>query len=192
MSKGDRLDRLFQILRLSGAAMILAAAGTFLVQSWGDAGDVVRYLGLLGATALVPIVAYVCGVRLHEGRSARTLVLTFLALLPIHAALLGAFVLSRADGSKPALTSIAQWVAPSTAIATALIILSATAALDTCSSVSRILPSRNSAVFTQGMSPSKYSGWLRLGVAPLHVFAKSPIRRQSHASASGVANLLRR
>ena len=87
-----KLQKLFQVLRWCGATMIIAAAGTFLVQSWDQVADVTRYLALLGMTVLLPAVAYVCGIRWQEDRSARVLMLTLLALIPIHAGVLGGFV----------------------------------------------------------------------------------------------------
>jgi len=121
MKDDTKLQQLLHVLRLSGAAMIVAAAGTFLVQSWDQTGDVPRYLALLGTTALLPGVAYLCGVRFRESRSARVLVLTFLALIPIHAGILGGFVLSQFGGETTALGSVAQWVAPSKAAAVMLV-----------------------------------------------------------------------
>ena len=121
MENGTKLQQLFQLLRWCGAAMIVTAAGTFLVQSWDDTGDVKRYLALLGTTAILPIVGYVCGIRLQEGRSARVLVLTFLALLPIHSGLLGGFVLSQFGDVTTALAPVAQWVAPSKTAAILLV-----------------------------------------------------------------------
>lgn len=128
MEKDTKLQQLFQLLRWCGAAMIVTAAGTFLVQSWEQTGDVKRYLALLGTTALLPIVGYVCGIRFQEGRSARVLVLTFLALLPIHAGLLGGFVLSQFGGVTSTLAPVAQWVAPSKTSA-ALLVAGAAAVL---------------------------------------------------------------
>ena len=122
MNNDTKLQQLFHILRLCGAGMIVAAAGTFLVQSWDETADVSRYLALLGTTALLPAVAYVCGVRFQEGRSARVLVLTFLALVPIHAGVLGGFVLSQFGAPTAALGSIPQWVAPSRFAAIALVL----------------------------------------------------------------------
>jgi len=121
MNDETKLQQLFHILRLCGAGMIVAAAGTFLVQSWDETGDVTRYLALVGTTALLPAVAYVCGVRFQEGRSARVLVLTFLALVPIHAGVLGGFVLSQFGATTTAVGSVAQWVAPNRLAATALV-----------------------------------------------------------------------
>jgi len=116
-----RLQRLFQVLRSCGAAMIVAAAGTFLIQSWEQVGDVPRYLTLLGMTALLPALAYVCGIRLQEGRSARVLMLTLLALIPIHAGVLGGFVLSQFGATTENLAPIARWVAPSRSSAILLV-----------------------------------------------------------------------
>ena len=122
-----RLQRLFQVLRWCGAAMIVAAAGTFLIQSWEQVGDVTRYLTLLGMTALLPALAYVCGIRLQEGRSARVLMLTLLALIPIHAGVLGGFVLSQFGTTTENLAPIAHWVAPSRSAAILLVAGSALA-----------------------------------------------------------------
>lgn len=116
-----RLQQLFQVLRWCGAAMIIAAAGTFLVQSWDQVRDVPRYLALLGTTALLPALAYVCGIRLQEGRSARVLMLTLLALIPIHAGVLGGFVLSQFGNATTSLAPVAQWIAPSRWAAVSLV-----------------------------------------------------------------------
>ena len=122
MEKDTKLQQLFQLLRWCGAAMIVTAAGTFLVQSWDQTGDVKRYLALLGTTALLPVVGYVCGIRLREDRSARVLVLTFLALLPIHSGILGGFVLSQFGNVTTSLAPVAQWVAPSKTAALLLVV----------------------------------------------------------------------
>lgn len=108
-----RLQKLFQVLRWCGAAMIIAAAGTFLVQSWDQVGDVPRYLTLLGMTAFLPALAYLCGIHMQEGRSARVVMLTLLALVPIQAGVLGGFVLSQFGAATTNLAPVAQWVAPS-------------------------------------------------------------------------------
>ncbi len=116
-----RLQRLFQMLRWCGAAMIIAAAATFLVQSWDQVGDVPRYLTLLGMTALLPALAYVCGIRMQEGKSARVLMLALLALIPIHAGVLGGFVLSQFGTATDSVAHVAQWVAPSPLAAVLLV-----------------------------------------------------------------------
>ncbi|MDH3202616.1 MAG: hypothetical protein OEM15_17125 [Myxococcales bacterium] len=123
-----RLQQLFQGLRLCGAAMIIAAAGTFLVQSWDQVGDVRRYLCLLAMTGALPGLAYLCGIRLRESRSARALLITLLALVPIHAGVLGGFVFSQFGAVHQATTSVAQWVAPNR-IAAILLVFGAVAVL---------------------------------------------------------------
>ena len=125
MNTDTKLQRLLQLLRGFGGAMMVTAAGTFLVQRWETNGDVTRYLTLLGATGLVPAVAYLCGVRWKEGRSARVLILTFLALLPIHGALLGGFLLSQFGSVDASVGSVAQWVAPSRTSAALLVVAAA-------------------------------------------------------------------
>lgn len=116
-----RLQQLLQGLRWCGAAMIIAAAGTFLVQSWDQVGDVTRYLCLLTMTGALPGLAYVCGIRFRENRSARVLLITLLALIPIHAGVLGGFVFSQFGSIDKAIPHVAQWVAPSPLAAVLLV-----------------------------------------------------------------------
>lgn len=150
MENDTKLQQLFQLLRWCGAAMIVAAAGTFLVQSWDQTGDVKRYLALLGTTALLPVVGYVCGIRFQEGRSARVLVLTFLALLPVHAGVLGGFVLSQFGDVSTALAPVAQWVAPSKT-AVILLVGGAAAVLAPMTWASfRVLSRRHAGLLTAG------------------------------------------
>jgi hypothetical protein len=116
-----RLQKLFQILRGCGATMVVASAGTFLIQQWDEVGHVTRYLALLGMTTLLPGLGYLCGIRFREGRSARVLMLTLLAMLPIHAGVLGGFVYSQFGPPIGDVTAVAQWVAESKLEALALL-----------------------------------------------------------------------
>ena len=116
-----RLQKLFQILRSCGAAMVVAAAGTFLVQRWDEAGYITRYASLLGMTALLPALAYVCGIGFREGRSARVLMLTLLALFPIHVGVLGGFVYSQFGPEMGRVAAAAQWIANTRSQAIAVI-----------------------------------------------------------------------
>lgn len=111
--RDTRLQKLFQILRFCGAAMVVASAGTFLVQQWDEVGQITRYLALLGTTIAIPVVGYLCGIRFQEGRSARVLMLTLLALMPIHAGVLGGFVYSQFGAPMGHVADVAQWVAAS-------------------------------------------------------------------------------
>lgn len=117
-----QMQRLLHALRLFGAAMVVAASGTFLVQSWDAVGDVARYLALLGMTTALPALAYVCGIRLREDRSARVLLITLLSLMPIHVGILAGFVFSQFGGAQPSLNRVAQWVAPNPVVAIALVV----------------------------------------------------------------------
>lgn len=143
-----KVQRLLHALRLLGAAMVVAAAGTFLVQSWEQVGDVRRYLALLGMTAALPALAYVCGIRFHEGRSARVLLITLLSLIPIHAGVLAGFVFSRFGGAHPALHGVAQWVAPNAMVAVLLPLGSAFVLVPLVWSAYRALSRRHATLLT--------------------------------------------
>ena len=148
MTSDTRLQQLFHVLRMCGAGMIVAAAGTFLVQSWDQTGGVIRYLALLAMTALLPIVAYFFGVRFQEGRSARVMVLAFLALVPIHAGVLGGFVLSQFGAPGASLTPVAQWVAPSPWAAMLLVAAAAAVLLPLSWGAFRVLARRHAGLLT--------------------------------------------
>lgn len=144
----EKLQQVFRVLRWSGAAMIVSASATFLVQSWDEVGDVSRYLTLLGMTALLPGVAYVCGIRLREGRSARVLVLTFLALIPVHAAVLAGFLLSQFGDTGTSVASVAQWVAPSRGAALLLVAGAGSVLIPLCWAAFRVLARRDARALT--------------------------------------------
>lgn len=151
-----RLQQLFQVLRWCGAAMIVASAGTFLVQSWDQVGDVTRYLSLLGMTALLPALAYLCGIRMQESRSARVLMLSLLALIPIHAGVLGGFVLSQFGSASTTVAPVAQWVAPSGAAALLLVAGSALVLTPLLWAAFRVL-SRPNATLLTGLSVATHA-----------------------------------
>jgi hypothetical protein len=122
-----RLQKLFRILRACGAAMVIASAGTFLVQQWDEVGQVTRYLALLGMTIALPPLGYLCGIRLRAGHSARALMLTLLVMLPIHAGVLGGFVYSQFGLEMGDVASVAKWVAGSKVQALGVMMCSAAA-----------------------------------------------------------------
>lgn len=171
-----QLQRLFQILRWCGATMIIAAAGTFLVQSWDQVGDVTRYLALLGTTVLLPAVAYVCGIRWQEGRSARVLMLTLLALLPIHAGVLGGFVFSQFGNVTTSIAPVAQWIAPSRTVALLLVLGAGVALVPLAWSSFRTLD-------------RPHAGLLLAGSAAGHALLLVPDRSALAATIAIVANL---
>ncbi|MFW2390650.1 MAG: hypothetical protein ACN4G0_20115, partial [Polyangiales bacterium] len=126
----------------------IASAGTFLVQSWDQVGDVTRYLTLLAMTALLPALAYLCGIRMKESKSARVLMLTLLALIPIHAGVLGGFVLSQFGQSASTLAPVAQWVAPSRSAALLLVAGSAAVLTPLIWAAFRVLSRPNAKLLT--------------------------------------------
>jgi len=196
-----RLQQTFQALRLSGAAMIVAAAGTFLVQNWDQDGDVRRYLTLLGMTALLPALAYVCGIRMQEGRSARVLMLTLLAIIPVHAGVLGGFVLSQFGTATTSLGPVAQWVAPSPLGAILLVAGAALALIPLIWAAFRVLSRPNARLLTAAsvashallLVPDRSSLAATLTVVPilgLTAFCAARIKPQTLESRLAVASLV--
>ncbi|MEO0813150.1 MAG: hypothetical protein AAFY60_09830, partial [Myxococcota bacterium] len=91
----ERVSNVSRVLRAVGTLTFISAAATFLLQRWGVANDIERYLSLLGITALLPAAGLVCGLGLKEGKSARTLLGAMLTILPVHFAVLGGLVYSQ-------------------------------------------------------------------------------------------------
>ncbi|MEO1171748.1 MAG: hypothetical protein AAFX94_06810, partial [Myxococcota bacterium] len=107
----DRLGHVSKVLRIVGTLTFVSAAASFLVQRWGVANDIERYLSLLGITALLPAAGVVCGIGLREGKSARTLLGALLTILPVHFAVLGGLVYSQfaIDASSDMSAAYALW-----------------------------------------------------------------------------------
>ena len=111
-----RLEKLFPVLRMVGAVVIIASALSFLAQQWSGQNHVMRYFGFLIFTAMLPISAFICGLRLRESKGARTFMLVAAAIIPVNFLQLGAFLYSR-FASPAALQQIPwyfQWNAPGT------------------------------------------------------------------------------
>lgn len=101
-------------LRIAGAALVVAAASTFMLQNWQAGNDLVRYAMLVGQSLLLAAAAYFVGLTVREGRSARTFLALVLATIPVSFAVLGGLVYSQFHfGELPALPHYASWVAPS-------------------------------------------------------------------------------
>lgn len=119
----DRVDvhvaGLGRLLRGIGAAVLLAAASSFLLQHWEAGNDLERYAGLLGLTALLAVAGIATGVRLRESKGARTFLALATAVVPAHFCILGGFLYSRfAWGSGPhPVAGYATWIAPSGPVA---------------------------------------------------------------------------
>lgn len=101
-------------LRIAGAALVVAAASTFMLQNWQSGNDLMRYAMLVGQSLLLAAAAYFVGRTVREGRSARTFLALVLATIPVSFAVLGGLVYSRFHlGEVPALPHYASWIAPS-------------------------------------------------------------------------------
>lgn len=101
-------------LRIAGAALVVAAASTFMLQNWQSGNDSMRYAMLVGQSLLLAAAAYFVGRTVREGRSARTFLALVLATIPVSFAVLGGLVYSQFHiGELPSLPHYASWIAPS-------------------------------------------------------------------------------
>src|SRR6478735_2296478 len=107
-------DAFTRALRIAGAALVVAAASTFMLQNWQAGNDLMRYAMLVGQSLLLAAAASFVGLTVREGRSARTFLVLVLSTIPVSFAVLGGLVYSRFHlGELPALPHYASWVAPS-------------------------------------------------------------------------------
>src|SRR3954463_12290302 len=106
-------DAFTRALRIAGAALVVAAASTFMLQNWQVGNDLTRYAMLVGQSLLLAAAAYFVGLTVREGRSARTFLALVLSTIPVSFAVLGGLVYSRFHpGELPLLPHYASWVAP--------------------------------------------------------------------------------
>jgi|GEM_PF-865027 len=80
------------MLRGVGALAVLASLYTFLAQGWESSSDLVRYLFLLGHTAVLAIIGLGSAKLIKEAKGARLLLILALVSVPINFAILGAFI----------------------------------------------------------------------------------------------------
>lgn len=90
-----KIGRIGMLLRVLGSIVLLAGAGTFLFQRWGEMSHLVRYLSFLGFTAGVCAAGLLCGLGIKENKGARTLLAIVASLIPVHFAQLGALLFSQ-------------------------------------------------------------------------------------------------
>jgi hypothetical protein len=109
-----RIGRIGLLLRILGSLVILAAAGIFLFQRWGEMSHLVRYLSFLGFTAGVCAAGLVCGLGIKENKGARCLLAIVATLVPVHFAQLGALLYSQYGSPAPnRYPQYFYWAAPS-------------------------------------------------------------------------------
>jgi hypothetical protein len=85
---------LSSVLRFAGCAILLAAAATFLFQRYSLLDSLSRYGVFLGFTALLGGLGFFSGVLLNATKSGRALLAVAAAIIPVHAAQLGALLYS--------------------------------------------------------------------------------------------------
>ncbi len=91
----DKISRIGMALRYVGIAILIAATGSFMFQRWGEMTHLARYFSFLLFTIVVCGAGLVCGLRIGENKGARTLLGVVVALIPVHAAQLGAILFSQ-------------------------------------------------------------------------------------------------
>jgi len=87
-------DDLPALLRILGVILIVAAGTTFLLQSWQGMNHLFRFLGSVGFAGLLLGSGVFLGVKVKEGRGARTFIFLALFSIPILAAQLGGMIYS--------------------------------------------------------------------------------------------------
>ena len=91
----EKVSRIGTALRYVGIAVLFAATGSFMFQRWGDMTHLARYLSFLVFTVGVCGAGLLCGLKIGENKGARTLLGVVVALIPVHAAQLGAILFSQ-------------------------------------------------------------------------------------------------
>jgi hypothetical protein len=90
-----RLTDLPRLLRGIGATVLVAAAFTFMLQTWELGDDVARYYHFLAFTVTLAGAGFFCGLRLRDERSARTFLGLAAGAVPVHFTVLGALLYSQ-------------------------------------------------------------------------------------------------
>ncbi len=88
----SRVHKLTEILRKTGAIVLVAAALSFLIQGWNNWNSLERYYTFLGFTGSLAALGMLCGLALKDSKGARTFLAIATAFIPVHFAQLGAFV----------------------------------------------------------------------------------------------------
>jgi hypothetical protein len=90
-----RLSDLPRLLRWVGASVLVVAAFTFMLQSWEQGNDVVRYFHFLAFTATLTAAGFFCGLRIRDEKGARTFLGLAAGAVPVHFTVLGALLYSQ-------------------------------------------------------------------------------------------------
>ncbi len=91
---GAMMQKLPALLRGCGAAAILMALYSFLIEGWQTTSDLNLYLVLFAHTAGLTCIALVSGYYFKEGKGARLLMMLSLLAVPVNFSILGGFLLA--------------------------------------------------------------------------------------------------
>ena len=118
-----RCVSLSRLLRVFGAAVLLASVSVFLLQGWQSGNDVNRYLLMLAHTVLLAGTGFASGHWIREMKGARLFLAMALVSVSVNFAILGGLVYSQTqwDTALGVYPDFATWRAdaPSTTLAVA-------------------------------------------------------------------------
>ncbi len=100
-----------EVLRIIGAAVIVASMSLFLLQGWSEGNDISRYLKLLAQTGLLGLGGLALSHGLKEAKGARIFFGLALVSVPANFTILGALIYSvlQLDGGLTAVPGFATW-----------------------------------------------------------------------------------
>lgn len=139
------------ILRFGGALILLTSATTFLFQNWDLWTDIQRYYGFLIYTVVLTATGFFCGVKLHEGKSARTLLAVVGAIIPVHFSQLGALLYSCLGAPLASYPEWLTWKAPATGTALFTVALGIAVLIPTALTVFTALARPHARLLTAGL-----------------------------------------
>jgi hypothetical protein len=93
--EGSALQALPALLRLAGAAVLIASALAFMLNQWESFTHIQRYFTFLGFTLTLSLAGFFCWLRMRDDKSARTFLAVSAAIIPVHFCQLGALLYSR-------------------------------------------------------------------------------------------------
>ena len=101
-----------EVLRVLGAAVLLASMSVFLLQGWNDGNDIRRYLLLLTQTGLLATAGFAMSHGLKETKGARIFFGLALVSIPANFTILGALLYSvfQWDGALITYPGYASWL----------------------------------------------------------------------------------
>lgn len=94
-----KVGKIPRMLRMAGAAILIGAAGAFLLQHWNEGNHVTRYFYFLIFSVVLAGAGFFSGIHMKDDKGARTLLAVFAAIVPVHFAQIGALLYSGVNGT---------------------------------------------------------------------------------------------